>query len=278
MEIIMHNSLSDDTLVHLKEVELMILKDFVEICEANDIEYYLIYGTQLGAVRHQGFIPWDDDIDVILFRDDYERFLKVMEDNPSDKYTIFDSRYNSEYFFQFGKMSLNDTYWSEYWDNQVSFKLGIYIDLFALDKLPDNKFKRWFHIQLCYYLTRMYSLSLLKFYNYSNLVNFVLNIIHSLLNVLHFTPSFFQKTLYKLYRKYDECESEYITDLSMKEKSYFKISDFKPAKKTKFEGHEFNIPNNDDNTMIPIYGDYMQLPKEEDRICHIVNKIDFGPY
>ena len=66
----MYNDYDEDEINHIKEVELMILKDFIEICEKNDIEYYLIYGTQIGAVRHQGFIPWDDDIDVILFRED----------------------------------------------------------------------------------------------------------------------------------------------------------------------------------------------------------------
>ena len=80
----------EDVLQHIKDVELMILKDFAKICDENDIEYYLIYGTQIGAIRHQGFIPWDDDVDVILFRKDYEKFLKVMEENPNEKYTIFD--------------------------------------------------------------------------------------------------------------------------------------------------------------------------------------------
>ena len=136
------NKTDDETLNHIKKIELMILKDFIKICDEHDIEYYLIYGTQIGAIRHQGFIPWDDDVDVIMFRKDYEEFLKVMESNPNDKYTIFDSRYNNEYFFQFGRMSLNGTYWAEYWDEQVSFQLGIHIDLFILDHLPDNKIKR----------------------------------------------------------------------------------------------------------------------------------------
>ena len=97
----MYNDYDEDEINHIKEVELMILKDFIEICEKNDIEYYLIYGTQIGAVRHQGFIPWDDDIDVILFREDYEKFLKVMEENPNEKYTIFDSRYYTKNSFIF---------------------------------------------------------------------------------------------------------------------------------------------------------------------------------
>ena len=268
----------DETINHIKEVELMILKDFVNICEDNNIEYYLIYGTQIGAIRHQGFIPWDDDVDVIMFREDYEKFLKVMEDNPNEKYTIFDSRYNNEYFFQFGRMSLNGTYWAEYWDKQVSFKLGIHIDLFILDCLPDNKLKRKLFIQRCYILSRLYSISVLKFDNYSKLFNLILNMAHSLFAVFHLTPGYFQKKLYRLFRKYESESGEYVTDLTLIEKVTFKKDDYKPPKKAKFENYQFNIPNNDDNTLIPIYGDYMELPPEEERVSHVLNEIDFGKY
>lgn len=268
----------NDTLKHIQDVELMILKDFIKICDENNIEYYLIYGTQIGAIRHQGFIPWDDDIDILMFREDYEKFLKVMEENPSDKYTIFDSRYNSEYFFQFGRISLNGTYWAEYWDEQVSFKLGIHIDLFILDNLPDNSIKRKIFIQRCYYMARLASISVLKFDNYSKIVNSVLNLTHSLLNVLHMNPDYFQKRLYKLFRKYDNDSGEYVTDLTLIERPVFKRSDYKPPKKAKFEDIEGNIPNDDYNTLTPVYGDYMHLPPEEERVAHILNEIDFGPY
>lgn len=274
----MFNDYDEDEINHIKEVEFMILKDFVEICDKNDIEYYLIYGTQIGAIRHQGFIPWDDDIDVILFRDDYEKFLKVMEDNPNEKYTIFDSRYNDEYFFQFGRMSLNGTYWAEYWDKQVSFKLGLHIDLFILDNLPDNGLKRKLFIQRCYILTRLYSISVLTFDNYSKLFNSILNLTHKIFKVLRLNPKYFQKRLYNVFTKYNSNSGEYVTDLTLMEKVTFKKSDYKPPKKALFENVELNIPNNDDNTLIPIYGDYMQLPPEENRINHVLNEIDFGKY
>lgn len=274
----MDDDLNYDVLSHLQDVELMILKDFVKICEDNKIEYYLIFGTQIGAIRHQGFIPWDDDIDIMMFREDYEKFLKIMEENPNDKYTIFDSRYNSEYFFQFGRMSLNDTYWAEYWDDQVSFRLGIHIDLFILDVLPDNKLKRWLFIQYCFILVRLYSLSVLKFNNYSNIVNLVLNTIHGLLNLVGLNDNYFQKRLPKLFRKYESSSGQYVTDLTLRERVVFKRNDYKPPKKVKFEDCIFDIPNNDDNTLIPIYGDYMQLPPEEERVGHVLNEIDFGKY
>ena len=268
----------EDTLQHIKDVELMILKDFARICDENNIEYYLIYGTQIGAIRHQGFIPWDDDVDVILFRDDYEKFLKVMEENPSEKYTIFDSRYNDEYFFQFGRMSLNGTYWAEYWDKQVSFKLGIHIDLFILDNLPDNKFKRKLFIQRCYYVARLYSISVLKFDNYSKVVNLILNGVHGIFGLLNLTPSYFHKKLFKLFRKYEDSSGKYVTDLTLMQRVTFLRDDFKPPKKAEFEDMNSYIPNDDFNTLTPIYGEYMELPPEEDRVAHILNEIEFGKY
>ncbi len=274
----MDSNSNDEILDHIKNVELMILEDFIKICDEHDIEYYLIYGTQIGAIRHQGFIPWDDDIDVIMFRKDYEEFLRVMEDAPNEKYTIFDSRYDSEYFFQFGRMSLNSTYWAEYWDEQVSFKLGIHIDLFILDNLPDNGIKRKLYIQRCYLLSRMYSISVLRFNNFSPAVNFILNLAHSFLNFIKLNPDYFHKKLFKLFTKYGDNGGEYVTDLTLIERVSFRRDDFKPLKKAKFEHLQCNIPNNDYNTLTPIYGDYMQLPPEENRVAHILNEIDFGKY
>ena len=275
----MDNILQGDILSHLQDVELMILKDFVKVCEENDIEYYLIFGTQIGAIRHQGFIPWDDDIDIMIFREDYEKFLKVMEEHPNDKYTIFDPRYNQEYCFEFGRMSLNGTYWAEYWDNQVSFKLGIHIDLFVLDVLPDNKIKRWLFIQYCFIVTRLHAISVLRFDNYPKIINLILNIIHALLNFIKLNPNYFQKRVPKLFRKYEKSDSgQFVTDLTLRERVVFKRDDYKPPKKVKFEDSIFYIPNNHYNTLIPIDVDYMKLPPKDEQYCHILNEIDFGKY
>ena len=273
----MDNNYGDETLKHIQDVTMMILKDFIKICDENDIEYYLVYGTQIGAIRHQGFIPWDDDVDVIMFRKDYEKFLKVMEENPTDKYTIFDSRYDSEYFFQFGRMSLNGTIYGEYWEKKVSFNMGIHIDLFILDNLPANKIKRWLYLQKCYLMVRLYSIRVLKFDSYSKPVNFILNFFHGLLQLFGFTPDYFQKRLYRMFTKYDD-DGEYVSDLTLTERVSFLRSDFKPPKKVNFENLEVNIPNDDYNTLTPIYGDYMQLPPEEKRVSHSLDGTDFGKY
>ena len=74
------------TLQKLKDLELKILKEFIRICDENDLEYYLMYGTLIGAIRHKGFIPWDDDIDVAMLREEYDKFVEVMKDYKSDTF------------------------------------------------------------------------------------------------------------------------------------------------------------------------------------------------
>ena len=269
---------NEDTLQHIKDVELLILKDFIDICDENNIDYYLFFGTEIGAVRHQGFIPWDDDIDIMMFREDYEKFLKVMEEKNSEKYTVFDIRYDEHYFFQFGRLSLNGTYWAEYWDSQVPFKLGIHLDLFILDKVPDNKFKRFLYMRRCLVLCKLCSISSIKIEQYSNLVKTVTHLLHFIFNKIGLTPKYYQKKMLKLFRKYENQDCKYYADLTMNEQPYFKIEDLKPAKLVKFEDIYVNVPKNYDKILTELYGDYMQLPPEEDRYNHPIDIIDFGKY
>lgn len=266
----------EDTLQHIKDVELLILKDFIEICDENNLDYFLFFGTEIGAVRHQGFIPWDDDIDIAMFRDEYEKLLEIMEEKRSDKYTMLDSRYNEEYFFQFGRMSLNNTHWGEFWDKYVSFKLGMHVDLFVLDRVPNNKIKRLLFMRTCIVLCKLYAISAIKFEE--GFLRYILNFSHAVFNVIGLTPKFFQSHIPKFFRRYENKDCEYYADLSMNEQPYFKLEDYKPAKLAKFEDICAKIPNNQEATLGQIFGDYMTLPPEEDRFWHILHDIDFGEY
>ena len=129
-----------DTLKHVQEVQLMIFKDFIEICEKNDLEYYAYGGTVLGAIRHKGFIPWDDDIDILMFREDYEKFLKIMGETKSSKYELLNIDKNEDYHYMFSKMSLKGTSFRNYWCLEKSFNVGINIDIFIFYYIPSKDF------------------------------------------------------------------------------------------------------------------------------------------
>lgn len=269
----------DIVLKHLQEVELNILKDFISICKENNLNYYTIYGSLIGAVRHHGFIPWDDDIDVIMFREDYEKFLKIFESKKGNKYELLETRYQDDYFLLFGKMSLKNTSFGEFWANQVSFNLGIFIDIFVLDNVPNNKIKRFLFRKHCFLLDKFLSITSIKLNNdYNRFIRIISNGMNILFNKFGFNSHFFQNKAQKLFRKYEHIQTEYVSDLTVENQIVFKKTDFYPPKKVKFEDIEVNIPNNYDDILKIVYGDYMKIPPEEERINHILYNIDFGDY
>ena len=130
----------------------------------------------------------------------------------------------------------------------------------------------------CLLLCKLCSISSIKIEEGSGLVRAIANSLHKIFNAIGLTPKHYQKKLLKLFRKYQNTDNVYYADLTMNEQPYFKLEDFKPAKKVKFEDIYAKIPNNQEATLGQIFGDYMQLPPEEERVAHILNEIDFGKY
>ena len=123
----------------LKEYEVKVLDEFVKICKEHEIPYFITYGTLLGAVRHKGFIPWDDDIDVHLSPVDYYRFKEIMKDNPNSK--VFYQALETEKYYPlpFAKLRMNNTMALETKMKGLPIHHGIYIDIFPLVPYPDDK-------------------------------------------------------------------------------------------------------------------------------------------
>lgn len=126
----------DSKLRQLQLEELDILKEFVHICDKYDLGYYLVGGTLLGAVRHSGFIPWDDDIDVAMLRGDYERFAEVCQAELDPQYFYQSSETDPYYFLTYAKIRKNGTEVCEERFSNSKFHKGIFIDIFPLDICP----------------------------------------------------------------------------------------------------------------------------------------------
>ena len=136
-------TLSDQDLKHAQKVMLYILKEVHKVCEKNNIKYFLDSGTLIGAVRHNGFIPWDDDIDIGMLREDYEKFcLHAHEILPEN--LVIQNEYTDPGYGQcYSKVILQGTKWLEHDAKKVSRKYsGLYIDIFVYDKIAADKKKQ----------------------------------------------------------------------------------------------------------------------------------------
>lgn len=118
-------------------IELELLKKFDEVCTKHHLTYYVDYGTLLGAVRHKGFIPWDDDIDVAMFRDEYAKFQKIASEEFKEPYFFQDS-YNSQQIWFISKIRDSRTTAIEFPNTSLEFNQGIFIDIFPIDDAPDD--------------------------------------------------------------------------------------------------------------------------------------------
>lgn len=265
----------DETLNHLQNLELNILKDFIEICDKNDLHYVVYHGTALGAVRHNGFIPWDDEIDILMTRKDYEKFLKTFK-NENEKYYL--SNWHTEinvdgkYLTPKTLFCLKTTRLSALGDT------GIYIDINVIDDVPENKFKRTYFlkkIRTLIYLMNLIATIQADRYTSKNKER-IGHCLGVLFNLIHFTPNFIAKSFTKTIQKYHE-KSELVVDMSAVEKPMPKQY-FDESIPIKFEDINVNIPTEYDAILKNFYGDYMKLPPLEERNIHSYGEIDFGDY
>ena len=109
----------EETLKHLQKVQLMMLKYFMKVCEEHDLDYFIYAGSLIGAVRHGGFIPWDDDVDVIMFRKDFEKLSKILETEIDEKYWFINVLNEETYHYTWGRLLLKNTLLKEWWGDQV---------------------------------------------------------------------------------------------------------------------------------------------------------------
>ena len=123
----------------IQKEALRILQEFDLICTKHGIIYSLGYGTLLGAIRHKGFIPWDDDVDVIIARDEYNKFLAVIEHELSSDYTFTDHDHEEKYYYAFSKIRSNNIDLKEKSVEYIGIHKGVWIDIFPYDAIPNDK-------------------------------------------------------------------------------------------------------------------------------------------
>lgn len=254
----------------LKRIQLAILRNVASFCEKNGIRYFLAYGTLLGAVRHKGYIPWDDDIDIMMPRPDYIKFIKTFN-GISDKNRVISHLLDPTYPWPFAKVVDTDTIMEEF-INYAYKDMGVYIDIFPIDGVPDSKSKLSKQFRFIKLLKLLLSVKRgKKFRSRKPWQNFILN--------FSFLLSFISYP--KLLKKFDSFVSNYSFEESNNtailvmagygKNEIMPRSFYEETTQLKFEDCSFTVPAEYKQWLENIYGDYMTPPPPEKRITHHAN-------
>ena len=274
----------DFTLKRIQEVELEILKDFMDICDRHGLDYFGIAGTGIGALRHHGFIPWDDDIDVAMPRDDFEKLLPLVEKEMGDKYLIMNAERYPNYPLMTTRMTMRGTKFKEEALKNIDAPLGIFLDLYPLDKVSDNPKEArrqardaWFWSKIL--ILRSIPFPMLGFSGWkAKIIHAICGLAHLVLSILHVPKTWIYKKAYEAETRSNHYTKTKNLDFFCDTTPYmnlYAVKDIYPLRKLPFEDVELNFPYNLHNNLTGMYGDYMQLPPEEKRKNHYPYELKF---
>lgn len=261
----------------LQKCQLEILKEFIKVCDKNNLTYYLVGGTCLGAVRHQGFIPWDDDIDVAMPRKDYDKFITLQKDF-NDPYFIQTYKSDKNYIYNYAKVRDSSTTFIENYFACHQINHGVWIDVFPLDGIskeikPAENFKKnvkytWHQVFLMYLPSLKRRISLRTFYK-----DIPLNLVAYLfffLNVNHYRNKLVDKKVTKI--PYDEAVLVGNLFGTNAKKEAMPKEIFEEGTFLTFEGIKVRVPKDYDKYLTLLFHDYMKLPPKEKQIGHHFDK------
>lgn len=272
-----------ETLARLQQVELDILKDFMELCDRHGLTYFGIAGTGIGAKRHGGFIPWDDDIDVAMPRKDFEKFLHYAKKELADRYIPLNAEYDSRFPMMTTRLMKKGTLFIEEALKGAKCPCGIFLDLYVLDNVADGKlayelqsWEAWFWSKLLV-LRCMPKPFLFQTGLKAKIIWTVCKMVHHAMRLLRVSPAFLRNRCEKVCRRYEHKDTRrmaFLPDTS----PYWNVIDktkLYPLRKLPFEDVELNFANNMEELLTNQYGKYMELPPVEKRKTHYPYRLEF---
>lgn len=250
-------------IAELRSIQLDILREIDAFCRKHGIRYFLCYGSLIGAIRHKGYIPWDDDIDISMPRPDYERFVREFS---SSRFVLLDKSRDKNHPYLYGKVSDPETIVKENYDCPI--EVGVNVDIFPIDGLPDDKKES---DRLCEKLKKLRRMLEVKRLYVSKDRPLWKNILHvsGKLILLPVPDCCILRHIGKLQQRYPYENASWVADLNFggKERRVPK-SLFERTVEVDFEGGKFWAPEGYDTWLRSIFGDYMQLPPEEKRVSN----------
>lgn len=269
-------------LKQVQQITVSLLQVFMELCDKHNLRYYFTGGSLIGVLRHKGFIPWDDDVDIGMPRRDYARLMAILKEEMPENCGLCNRHTDSSWHFNL----------SQFVDLQTEIQIDlaeqpriahVWLDIFPLDGLPSNKLARWFHVKnilLHRYLVQIAHISTQVDSHRSRpkleqlVINFCKIIpVGKILNSNKIL-SHMEKILCKF--DYDQCE--YVGNMlgRYREREVVPKKYFGTPVKGEFEGVSVNIPEMSHQLQTHLYGDYMQLPPEKDQVAHNVKILKTG--
>ncbi|WP_456058213.1 LicD family protein [Campylobacter hominis] len=252
-----------------KMLEMMCYID--KVCRDNNIKYSLAYGTLIGAIRHKGFIPWDDDMDIMLTRDNYDKLIEIIK--KDDKYDFLDIR--NGLLANFSKICYKNTVGIEhtkFMKLPSEVDMGVYIDIFPIDNLPEKDYIKH-RKKILFYLKLLNSYSLKRYFCSKSSVRAIIKLFLFLPFCLY--SKFFynkEKIINKincLQIEFNNSNEDYVGIASFGYFERYKKKWFNEYIDVKFEGYNFMLVKNYDSVIRVCYNDYMTIPSKKNRRIHL---------
>ena len=253
--------------IQLKSLEMFLY--FKKICDENNLLMYFCGGCCIGAIRHQGFIPWDDDIDVFMPRDDYEKLKQIWNEKAdNDRYTCYAPTKDFIDHNIFMTIRDSNTTFIKPYQKDLDINQGLMLDIMPLDGCPSGKFKR--KMQKLWALIYSLYCAQMVAKNHGKLVALISKV------MLFIVPS--KNLRYKIWRfaekkmtKYKISDCDYITELCAGPhymQNEYPKDIFESAVYKSFEGHQMPLPVGYDRYLKIAFGDYMKMPPVEKQVAH----------
>ena len=263
-----------DIVKKLQMYQMEILDEIEKICNKHDLQYFIMGGNLIGAVRHKGFIPWDDDLDIAMMREDYDKFLEFATKEIDEKYFVDYSETNPNYYLPFAKVRIKDSIYEEPIQKDYGGPKGIWIDIFPLDN-ANSEDSIFIRIQTCLKIFLNWVCAI-KANVSSNKLTILKKIIKFLFKPISIKKlSRFQQRIMKFNKNKNSryCIS-FGARYGMKKQTMLKTV-FLPATRLQYENRIYSAPGNYKEYLERVYPGYMTLPPEEERITHNPRRIKF---
>ncbi len=271
-----------DYLGSLHRCQLLIAEEVKRLCQKHNIPYFIIAGTLLGAVRHGGFIPWDDDMDIGMLRSDYRRFLQVARRELSEKFFLQTVETDPGYGLPLAKVLLRGTVLTENTTSKNAAQKGIFVDIFPFDVCPEDSQKAAMHNKKTYFYKRLFLAK--RGYTIAKVGEWKKKLAYGILRVLavFYSQKGLCRKLNREITRYNSEQSTRIVNIAGAygyEKETILRQWVAETVMLPFENTEFAAPAGYVAYLEAFYGDYMTPPPEDKRYNrHSVVELDFGEY